>query len=277
MLGCVRCDKLTSVAPSKARKIELLEKQIAAAKDGDPDDFSEWRTTTETVLRHTVGEGSTALAEFRENRYSLGAFSIGPGGTPQSEFDAARRRGIQRGIGYLRAAIAEVELQDDDAPETPLEVAESEPGVKTEIFIVHGRNSERKETVARFVRNLTNIEPIILHEQVSGGSTILEKLEKYAATAGFAIILATGDDVGRAATDADDRPRARQNVVFEMGYFFALLGRDRVVMLYDDGVETPSDLDGLVYVEVDARGAWKIDLTREIEAAGFTVDRTALR
>jgi len=62
-----------------------------------------------------------------------------------------------------------------------------------------------------------------------------------------------------------------------MGYFFALLGRDRVVMLYDDGVETPSDLDGLVYVEVDARGAWKIDLTREMEAAGFKVDRTALR
>jgi len=48
-------------------------------------------------------------------------------------------------------------------------------------------------------------------------------------------------------------------------------------MLYDDGVETPSDLDGLVYVEVDARGAWKIDLTREMEAAGFKVDRTALR
>ncbi|WP_156750477.1 nucleotide-binding protein [Mycobacterium sp. 852013-50091_SCH5140682] len=260
--------------PSKSRKVELIEKQIAAAKDGDPDDFSEWRTTTEAVLRHTVGEGSTALAEFRENRYSLSVYSTG---TPQSAFDEARRRGIKRGIGYLRAAIAEVEMQDEDAPETPFEVAVSEPGDKTAIFIVHGRNSERKETVARFVRNLTGIEPIILHEQVSGGSTILEKLEKYAATAGFAIVLATGDDLGRAATDTADRPRARQNVVFEMGYFFALLGRDRVVMLYDADVETPSDLDGLVYVEVDARGAWKIDLTREIEAAGLKVDRTALR
>jgi predicted nucleotide-binding protein len=261
--------------PSKARKVELLEQQIAAAKDGDPDDFNEWRTTTETVLRHTVGEDSSALIEFRDNRYTLSMYSLG--GTPQSEHDAARRRGVQRGVGYLRAAIAEVGLQDDDAPETPVQVAASEAGEKTDVFIVHGRNGERKETVARFVRNLIGVEPIILHEQVSGGSTIIEKLEKYAATAGFAVVLATGDDMGREATAGNDQPRARQNVIFEMGYFFALLGRDRVVMLYDEGVETPSDLDGLVYIGVDRRGAWKIDLTREIEAAGFTVDRTALK
>jgi len=180
-----RCEKLTAVPLTKARKVELLEKQIAAAKDGDPDDFSEWRTTTETVLRHTVGETTTALVEFRDNTYSLSAYSIGPGGTPQSSFDEARRRGIKRGIGYLRSAITEVEMQEDDAPETPFEVAVSEPNEKTDVFIVHGRNSERKETVARFVRNLIGIEPIILHEQVSGGSTVLEKLERYAATAGL--------------------------------------------------------------------------------------------
>jgi predicted nucleotide-binding protein len=123
------------------------------------------------------------------------------------------------------------------------------------------------------------IEPIILHEQASGGATLIEKLEKYGPTAGFAVVLATGDDIARVATaDVDaDRPRARQNVILELGYFFGVLGREKVVLLYGPGVEIPWDIDGLVYVETDSGGAWKIELTREIEAAGYTVDRTALR
>jgi len=267
------CAKLPIMALSKTKKIELLERQIADAKDGDPDDFAEWKTTTETVLRHAVGESSAALSSFRGNSYSLQVWSTG---TPQSAFDDARRRGIRRAIGYLKSAIAEVEMQDDDAPEPSAPV--SERGVVgSAIFIVHGRNNERKETVARFVRNLTDIEPIILHEQTSGGGTVIEKLEKYSSTAGFAIVLVTGDDIGREATTGTDRPRARQNVIFEWGYFVGLLGRQKTVVLYDPGVEIPGDLDGLVYVQVDPRGAWKIELTREIEAAGYTVDRSALK
>jgi len=261
------------MALSKTRKIELLERQIAAAKDGDPDDFAEWKTTTETVLRHAVGEGSAALTSFRGNSYTLQAWSTG---TPQSEFDNARRRGIHRAIGYLKSAIAEVEMQDDDAPESSAPAGQQGVGGSA-IFIVHGRNNERKETVARFVRNLTDVEPIILHEQISGGGTVIEKLERYASTAGFAIVLATGDDIGREATTGSDRPRARQNVIFEWGYFCGLLGRAKTVVLYDPGVEIPGDLDGLVYVQVDPRGAWKIELTREIEAAGYAVDRSALK
>jgi predicted nucleotide-binding protein len=83
-------------------------------------------------------------------------------------------------------------------------------------------------------------------------------------------------------TSAEKQPqapiaRARQNVIFEWGYFFGLLGREKTVVLYDPGVEIPSDLDGLVYVEVDRRGAWKIELTREIEATGYEIDRSALK
>jgi predicted nucleotide-binding protein len=267
------CAKLLAVALSKTKKIELLERQIADAKDGDPDDFAEWQTTTETVLRHAVGETSAALTSFRANNYSLSAWSTG---TPQSAFDNARRRGIRRAVGYLKSAISEVEMQDDDAPDTAAPAIARGVGGSA-IFIVHGRNNERKETVARFVRNLTGIEPIILHEQISGGGTVIEKLERYGSTAGFAIVLATGDDIGREATAGADRPRARQNVIFEWGYFSGLLGRAKTVVLYDHGVEIPGDLDGLVYVEVDARGAWKIELTREIEAAGYTVDRSALK
>ena len=152
-------------------------------------------------------------------------------------------------------------MQDDEAPE-PSPPASNQSPEASAIFIVHGRNNERKETVARFVRNLTDAEPIILHEQISGGGTLIEKLEREASKAGFAIVLATGDDIGREATTGTDRPRAAERD-FRVGYFFGLLGREKV----------PSDLGGLVYVEVDRRGAWKIELTREIEATGCEIDR----
>ena len=71
-------------------------------------------------------------------------------------------------------------------------------------------------------------------------------------------------------------PRARQNVVFEMGFFFGALGRERVAVLYEEGVELPSDVDGLVYILLDRSGAWKTAVSREITAAGFQVDLKAL-
>jgi predicted nucleotide-binding protein len=261
---------------TRTKKIELLNRQIEAAKDGRPDDFAEWRTTTETVLRHAVGEDSSALQSFRDNTYNLSIYTTS---TPRHQHEEARIRGVRRGMGYLRSAIAEVGLQDDDAPEPSSPAVKRQQTEGSAIFIVHGRNNERKETVARFLRNLTDIEPVILHEQPSGGATLIEKLERYGLTAGFAVVLATGDDIGRVTTDKPDadRPRARQNVILELGYFFGVLGREKVALLYDPEVEIPSDIDGLVYIEVDTRGAWKIELTREFEAAGYTVDRAALK
>ena len=87
--------------------------------------------------------------------------------------------------------------------------------------------------------------------------------EQHAAEAGFAVILLTGDDVG-GPSDTELQPRARQNVVFEMGFFYGLLGRDYVAVLYERGVEKPSDIDGLVYIELDPAGAWKTALLQEL-------------
>jgi len=91
-----------------------------------------------------------------------------------------------------------------------------------------------------------------------------------------AVVLLTADDLGRAGAADKDQPRARQNVIFEAGYFVAKLGRDRVVLLHEAGVELPSDLSGVVYEPLDAAGNWRHQLGKELRAAGTNADSSGL-
>jgi Predicted nucleotide-binding protein containing TIR-like domain len=115
------------------------------------------------------------------------------------------------------------------------------------IFIVHGHNEALKLAVHGFLRDVTDLDPVILHDQPSRGRTVLEKFE----AAGYAVVLLSKDDVGQASDESDLRPRARQNVVWEFGFFAGAIGRSNVAVLYEEGVELPSDLHGLVYIPVD--------------------------
>src|SRR5262249_32376296 len=92
------------------------------------------------------------------------------------------------------------------------------------------------------------------------------------AGVGFAVVLLTRDDEGRIKGESVLRPRARQNVILELGYFLGRLGRDHVCALMTDGVEEPSDLSGVIYVPFDSGGAWRLSLAREVKAAGIDVD-----
>ena len=140
-----------------------------------------------------------------------------------------------------------------------------------EIFIVHGRDNETKETVARFLEHL-DLEPVILHEQPNQGRTIIEKFEQHAQV-GFAVALLTPDDIGALQEDARNlKSRARQNVIFEFGYFIGRIGRNRVCALTKGDVEIPSDYDGVVYIPLDDAGGWKMELVRELKGAGIDVD-----
>ena len=142
-----------------------------------------------------------------------------------------------------------------------------------EIFVVHGRNGELKESVARVLEKLDLI-PIILHEQPNKGCTLIEKFEAHSSGVRFAVVLLTADDLG--GTDKDNlQPRARQNVILELGYFLGALGRERVCALYKPGVELPSDIHGLLWINCD-QSDWKLNLAKEIAAVGIEVDLNKL-
>jgi predicted nucleotide-binding protein len=141
------------------------------------------------------------------------------------------------------------------------------------IFIVHGSDTLRAEAVARAVERATSHDTIILREQASLGRTLIEKFEHHAAQVSYAIIILTPDDHGARTGNTATQPRGRQNVIFEMGYFFGLIGRRNVSVLLHPSVEKPSDTDGIVYIPFDDTGTWKTELFRELHHAGFDISR----
>ena len=170
---------------------------------------------------------------------------------------------------------AELRIPEGHASNLP-SIGEAKRTFDGPIFVVHGHSRAVLHEVVRVLERGTGREVIVLHEQANAGRTILEKFEDHAADASFAVVLLTGDDEGGTKTSAAKQPRGRQNVIFELGFFFGKLGRHRVVVLLEDSVEKPSDIDGLVYVDLDQAGAWKQELARELEAADISVDRSRI-
>ena len=185
-----------------------------------------------------------------------------------------RPAGVRSVISILNAAKLELDL----ANETPAAPITTNDSTFQRVFIVHGQDDKRKYELESYLQKLVREAPVILHQQPNGGRVLIEKFEDSAASVGYAVVLLTADDVGRPAALElqDDRPRGRQNVVFEMGFFIGLIGRARVAVLYDEGVELPSDINGLVYIPLDSAGAWKGKLASELDHATIAVDWSAV-
>jgi len=151
----------------------------------------------------------------------------------------------------------------------------AEPKVRfpssNKVFIVHGHDEAALQGLARFLEKL-GLDAIVLMEQPNRGRTIIEKFEDSATDVGFAVVLLTPDDLGGKSSDAEQSSRARQNVIFELGFFAGKLGRGKVCLLRKGAVEMPSDLFGIVYTDLDQAGAWKLRLVAELKAAGLDFD-----
>jgi predicted nucleotide-binding protein len=237
----------------------------------------QWRETTRQALAY-VYSGDNEESEFVKATVSA---SVEPGGrwtgAVQSEL-ASVRRGVEiletlgAGIRYAQGpSSSKEEPQSAAAPPSepdPSSASGAETSSPLEIFLVHGRNTDKRDSLAWFLNRTgpTGLKLTILDELAGRGRTIPEKLEQHAGDASYAIVLLTGDDTGAFAGE-DPQPRARQNVILELGLFTGLLGRDRVAVLHEPGVEIPSDIGGLQYISLDTD--WRQRLIRELREAGW--------
>lgn len=235
------------------------EEELRAARD----DYRAWDDYNNEWLRRNIGERIA-------RDYSPARMLVAGGGGDLQQEIRWFVEDVSRKIAKLRSIRGRLPLWADEDSETgvPADISADGP-----VFVVHGSNLTRAEQVARMVERSTSRDAVILHEEASQGRTILEKFEHHAAAASFAIVLLTADDEGRRIGANDElQPRGRQNVVFELGFFFSRLGRSRVVVLVDPNVERPSDIDGLVYVALDDGGTWKQHLARELQTAHILVN-----
>ena len=120
--------------------------------------------------------------------------------------------------------------------------------INNKVFVVYGHDKNARTQLEAMLRRW-DLEPLILDQLPSDGSTIIEKLEKYTNQADFGIVLATPDDIGYAKNnEANKKYRVRQNVVLELGMLLAAKGRSKVAILLSqaEDMESPSDINGLI-------------------------------
>ena len=266
--------------PSKAKALERLHEilvEILALRHlrKDSPEFTKWHRNAEICIANTFGEKSRNVDDFSRISYSpRTAFSLSDSKTTiHNAFHHAYTRGLDSAKAILESMIEEIEKYwEDEIPKSTTSVDQDNKLTNNnEIFIIHGRDNETKEAVARFLEHL-NLKPIILHEQSNQGRTIIEKFEQHAQVR-FAVALLTPDDVGALQEDMRNWEfRARQNVIFEFGYFIGRLGRNQVCALIKGDVEVPSDYAGVVYIPMDDAGGWKMGLVKELKDAGIKVD-----
>ena len=222
---------------------------------------------SEGVLERLVERGEVRYAGmgWKDNFGSLAITELG-----RSRLESEQPTLPSNQYGFESSAHANREPEGDPAPQTA-----PAPDRTGAIFLVHGRDEGRKEEVARWLEHV-GLEPVVLHERPNADRTIIEKFSEEASGVGYAVVLATDDDEGRQRGAPEFEPRARQNVILELGFFLGRLGRERVSVLRSPAVELPSDYQGVLYIELDSRGAWKLELARELQTAGLSIDSSGL-
>ena len=254
--------------PDKKVAIEHLQNAlnllpVLMQLERDDARFKKWRRDTRIAIEFVFGAHSSEVKEF-------GQISFMPIVLTPAALRDAYLGGLSTAEATLQSMIQQARTYwPEDAQHMQVTQGDLQATSPKDVFIVHGRDDGTRETVARFVERL-GLKPVILAEQASEGRTIIEKFEAHAEV-GYAVVLLTADDVG-ALKGENLQPRARQNVIFELGFFSGKLGRKRVCALTRGKPEIPSDYAGVVYIAMDSGESWKMRLIGELKAARLEVD-----
>lgn len=234
------------------------------------DQFRRWDDYNVSMLRWMFTNNSFEQSYLESEPYSYDNSIL-------DTFGNIDRTNLARGrLEELQSILEQLDFFEEAvAPALPESIQERIASASgSRVFVVHGHDEEAKLKVVRFLRSL-DLDPIILDMEPNRGRTIIEKLEECGGGAFFTVVILTPDDNGKAVFEEDSKPRARQNVIFELGFFVARLGRERVVALYSEGVELPSDFHGVLYIPLNDDD-WQTRLAREMHEIGIQIDLDAV-
>lgn len=229
--------------------------------------FHKWYTAASVLFSKYFDSSDSDYNTFKN------ADCSGNGYTIEHEYDS-----IRANVSVLMSKLESIS-NGEQQTKVPEPKSMDSIELSKDIFIVHGHDEEMKSSVKALILQL-GLNPIILSEEPNGGKTIIEKFEDNSQRVDFAIVLMSDqDDQGCEIGINDFRPRARQNVILELGYFIGKLGRRKhVCVLKKAGVEEPSDILGIAYTPyVSGQKAWKYEVADELQEAGFKIDKNVIR
>jgi predicted nucleotide-binding protein len=233
------------------------------------DDDQAWQTVTRDILTRAFGSESPNVSAVMD----VGAYSFAE---TEHEQEERRAENLQTRLTILDGLIellhSTANLEKTGYTTTTVHPDATSSSYGNRVFLVHGHSEAAIHETARWLERF-GLDVVILREQPNAGRTIIEKFVEFSNVA-FAIILLTGDDRGGPIDlpCENQKLRARQNVILELGFFLGKLGRKRVCVLYQEGVEIPSDYAGVLFVPIDNTGAWRLTLARELKAAELSID-----
>lgn len=270
-------DRSAALQRLRALRDELSGFRVESLQDEEAPELISLETRIARALDKGFGERTVDRGRFSsaaDLRFINMTMSTPFG--PQESFGEYDRqetaKKIRQGISVLGTAIDALEQDLAEEGHSRAQERRTEPTAR-DVFIVHGHDHEALEAVRSLVQKL-GLNPIVLKDAPNGGRTLIEKFEANSERAGFAIVLLTPDDIGgpKGATGGILKPRARQNVILELGYFYGALTRRNVCALIRGDVEIPSDFVGVVCEPFDDHGAWRTKVAKELRMAGYPVD-----
>jgi len=261
--------QVKSIRMAKIQDLIERAERLQNSKITDPA-FKSWRNDSIRFLQKVFGEESHEALTFKNITFYITyiTYDIFRDGWKEHILNEKYnfKKGLRTAIFYLKNFESEI-LHDVDIEEREQKDSNNAPhkeSHKKNILIVHGRNDGVKDKVANFISKL-GIEPIILNEQLNRGRTLLEKLEEYSDIKA-AIIIFTNDDIGNNNNDSEYEKRARQNLIFEAGYFHGKLGNKNMIVIAEQGVMLPSVLEGYTYFKMDREEKWKEDIAKKLKS-----------
>lgn len=251
------------------KQLQELVAIVAHAKNGHSfalakERLRRWKTRTVTLLsdqiHHAEGE---KLRRRVKTSFIAGAHirNLVDEARMYSGFLLSLREELDK---YPEHVLSGPPMRDVSPP--PVEV--TQPTGSRTVFLVHGHDETNTSRLEQLLRRRWHLEPIVLSLEPGKGRTLIEKFEQEAQRSAYAIVLFTPDDL----VEVSDTKyfQARPNAIFELGWFYGRLGRQRVCILFKKGTKIPSDLDGITRIEFDDSVGEKIEeIENELREAGL--------
>lgn len=263
----IKKQKAFEILDQEIEELNSIVKKVYCDRDTDSgfERIKRWKERASRLLDENIhpNEG----AKFRSKR--MGVFTMGQ---PLLNFE----REAKMYVGFLKALREEIEKYPEHILSVPTpNVTQNNiieipaPPSSKDIFIIHGHDELNLLRLKELLKERWRINSIVLNTKAGKGRTLIEKFEQEAESAAFVIVLFTPDDL-IFIPGKNEYAQARPNVIFELGWFYGRLGRNRVCILFKKGTKIHSDLDGVSRIEFNESIQEKIaEIEKELLAAGL--------